>query len=254
MHSPEQTYEELEDDRASREREIRLIENTIAKSSNEQEQNMLRRSLVLLAYAHLEGFVKFSLAAYAGAVNSLQLQCKDASTPLVALTLSRAFSALRDANSKHPEFSRLSEDKELHLLARERSFIENFERIISTQVEIPDHVVDTKSNLSSLVLKRNLYQLGLKYPIVAKHGSTIDRLLGMRNAIAHGDKLKTPKPHDISEYLSASFAVMKFVQDEIFAALRDKAYQRDASLPLTLPLPPTGLVTKAIEFIKSVRI
>jgi hypothetical protein len=145
-----------------------------------------------LTYAHLEGFSKFALMAYAASVNALRLPCQDASTPLVALTLSNVFAALRDMNSKHPEFSRLVEDRELHLLARERSFIENFGRITSQRVEIPDHAVDTKSNLSSIVLKRNLY--GLQYPIVAKHGGTIDRLLGVRNAIAHGDKLKTPKP------------------------------------------------------------
>lgn len=252
MRSPEQIYEELEDDRASREQEIRLVENIIAKSTSPAEQNMLRRSLVLLTYAHLEGFSKFSLSAYAGAVNALKLPCRDASTPLVALTLSKVLGALRDANSKHPEFSRLAEDRELHLLARERSFIENFERIILQSVVIPDHVVDTKSNLSSIVLKRNLYQLGLQYPIVSKHGGTIDRLLGVRNAIAHGDKLKNPKPREVSEYLTAAFDVMKFVQDEIFGALRQKMYQRDVSASFALPVPPVSLVSRAVDFVRSI--
>ena len=215
---------------------------------------MLRRSLVLLTYAHLEGFSKFALMAYAASVNALRLTCQDASIPLVALTLSNVFAALRDINSKHPEFSRLAEDRELHLLARERSFIENFERITSQRVEIPDHAVDTKSNLSSIVLKRNLYQLGLQYPIVAKHGGTIDRLLEVRNAIAHGDKLKTPKPRDIADYLATTFDVMKFVQEEIFAALQDKVYQRDASATLALPLPSASLIRRTIEYVWSMRI
>jgi len=205
MRSPEDIFEELEQDRASRESEIRLIENFISQSKAEPEKIMLRRSLVLLTYAHLEGFCKFSMMAYAGAVNAIKLPCREAATPLVALTLSRVFAALRDINSKHPEFAKLIDDRDLHQIARERAFIDGNERISTQNVEIPDHVVDTKSNLSSLVLKRNLYQLGLQYPVVKKHGSTIDRLLGVRNAIAHGDKLKEPKDSDVRDYLSAAF-------------------------------------------------
>src|SRR5438067_10161708 len=44
------------------------IENVIARSQSDEEQAMLRRSLVLLTYAHLEGFCKFALMAYASAI------------------------------------------------------------------------------------------------------------------------------------------------------------------------------------------
>jgi hypothetical protein len=251
MRSPEQVFEELEEDRASREGEIRLIENIIARSQSNEEQIMLRRSLVLLTYAHLEGFCKFALTAYASAINALRLPCKDASLPLVALSLAKIFVALRDLNSKHPEFSKIANDRELHMLARERFFLENFENITARQVEISDHVVDTKSNLSSLVLKRNLYQLGLRFPVVATHAGKIDRLLGIRNAIAHGDKLKIPKDSDVREYLQASFDVMRFVQEEVFASLRDKIYQRDPAVDLASPA--SGIFQRAIDFVKSVR-
>jgi RiboL-PSP-HEPN len=188
--------------------------------------------------------------AYASAVNALRLPCKDASTPLVALTLAKAFAALRDLNNKHPEFSKIVEDRDLHMIARERVFLENFEKMTAQQVEIPDQAVDTKSNLSSIVLKRNLFQLGLRYPIVAAHAGKIDRLLGIRNAIAHGDKLKVPKDADVKDYLRASFEVMRFVQDEVFSSLRDKMYQRDSAADLALL--PDGIVQRAMAFVKSI--
>jgi hypothetical protein len=253
MRSPEQVFEELEDDRASREGEIRLVENVIGRSRSEEEQTMLRRSLILLTYAHLEGFCKFALTAYASAINALRISCRDASIPLVALTLSKVFAALRDLNSKHPEFSKIVDDRDLHMLARERIFIENFEKIASRQVEIPDHAVDTKSNLSSIILKRNLFQLGLRYPVVAAHAGRIDRLLGVRNAIAHGDKLKIPKDADVKEYVQASFAVMKFVQDEVFSSLRDKIYQRDSTADIPIPMSPGGIFQRAMTLFKSMR-
>jgi len=249
MRSPEEVFEELEEDRASREREIRLIENVISRSQSEDEQEMLRRSLVLLTYSHLEGFCKFALSGYAAAVNALKLPCKDASFPLVALTLTKVFASLRDLNSKHPEFSALINDRDLHMLARERKFIEHFEQIVAQQVEIPDSAVDTKSNLSSLVLKRNLYQLGLRYPIVAKEGGKIDRLRNARNAIAHGDKLRKPKEVEVREYLVSAFEVMKFVQDEIFESLKTKVYQRDPTQSFSFAMTNAGLVARALGFL-----
>lgn len=230
MHSPEEVFQEIESDRAVREAELRLIENLLAKTPDEVERKMLRRSLVLLAYSHVEGFCKFSLITYVRAVNSLNLPCARATPPLVALTLSRVFAALRDVNSKHQYFARsLSEDKDLHRLERERVFIERYEEIVENQVQIQDDVIDTKSNLNSVVMKRNLYQVGLGYRVLGEHGSTLDMLLGVRNAIAHGDSIKDPKPNEIQTYVSLSFKLMGFVQLEIYEALRNKAYQRNAA-------------------------
>lgn len=84
----------------------------------------------------------------------------------------------------------------------------------------------TKSNLTSVILKRNLYQLGLEYPTVDRHGGTIDRLVGVRNAIAHGDALKNPNESEAKDYVAAAFVVMRFVQNEVYGALQKKVYRR----------------------------
>ena len=105
---------------------------------------MLFRSLVLLTHAHLEGFCKFALLAYTGTINAAGLLCRDASSAVVAATLGNAFAALRDLNSKHPEFSRkLPDDRELHMLWRERTFVEAYDGIIAQRVEISHPIVDT---------------------------------------------------------------------------------------------------------------
>ena len=230
MRSPDDVVQDLERDRQQREAEIRLIENLAARSASDAERNMLRRSLVLLAYAHLEGFCKFALFAYAAAVNEARLPCREAAAPLVAATLTKVFAALRETNSKHPVFARnLPDDQKLHLAAREQRFVEDFDRITATLVEIPDHVVDTESNLKAAVLKRNLFRLGLNYPVVEPHGGTLNRLLGVRNAIAHGDALMVPKEQEVRDYLTAGFAIMDLVQSEIYDALRRSAYRRTAA-------------------------
>ena len=173
MRSPDEIFQDLENDRLQREAELRLLENIAARAAVDGERNMLLRSHVLLTYAHLEGFCKFALLAYTGAINALGLTCREASTALVAVTLASVFAALRNINSKHPEFSRkLPQDTELHLLWRERVFVESYDNMLGERIEIPDRVVDTKANLNSTILKRNLYQLGLDYPMVEKHRSS----------------------------------------------------------------------------------
>jgi hypothetical protein len=227
MRSPEEVFEDIENDRAHREREIRLIENIASRTESEAEGNMLRRSLVLLTYAHFEGFCKFALLSYASAINAVGLPCSDATTPLVAATLNRVFAALRNANSKHPDFAReLPDDRDLHLLARERIFIDNYQAMVAQRIELSDQLVDTKSNLNSVILKKNMYQLGLDYPVIEAHRGDIDKLVGIRNAIAHGDRLKIPAAKDVDDYTAAAFAVMRFVQHEVYESLRREAYRK----------------------------
>lgn len=225
MPSPEAVYEDLEGDHRSREGEVRLIERLLQQTSVEDEQAMLKRTLILLLYAHLEGFCKFALLSYTAALNALGLQCSEATYPIVSATLSRVFAALRDPNSKHNVFRRkLPDDSPLHLAAREQEFIESFDKVLHLPVAIPDRIVDTQSNLSGIVLKKIMFQLGLDYPAIDAHQSTINRLLGIRNAIAHGDRLKIPSDREVAEFSSTTFVLMRFLQGEIYTALRNRTY------------------------------
>src|SRR5262249_40786788 len=137
--------------------EIKLIEKVAARIESAEERDMLSRSLILLTYAHFEGFCKFALTAYTSAINALDLPCREACTPLVAATLSKILGALRDGNRKHQEFRALPNDLELHLSAREHVFIDRYEVMIAKKVVLSEKLVDAKSNLNTMILKRNLY-------------------------------------------------------------------------------------------------
>jgi hypothetical protein len=234
MHSPDDVFEDLEGDRRSRESEIRLIERLIELSDSQDEKGMLRRSIVLLTYSHLEGYCKFALLAYAAALNAMKLNCAEASYPIAAASLAKVFAALRDPNSKHDAFRRtLPDDAQLHLAAREQIFIETYEHISSTTVNIADQVIDSKYNLSPVILKKMLFQLGLPYPSVEAQSGNIYKLLQIRNAIAHGDRLRVPSEADVADCTSAMFDVMSFLQDEVFRALKNGLYRR--IIPQTPP-------------------
>jgi hypothetical protein len=230
MRSADDVLADIEDDRLQREAEIRLIENLASGVKREDEERMLRRSLVLLTYSHLEGFCRFALFAYASAVNSARVPCKEAVVPLVAATLTSVFGALRELNRKHPYFSRaLPHDQKLHMSAREQLFVENYERISAQIIQIPDAIVDTESNLKAAVLKKMLFQLGLDFTKIDPYVSPIERLLGVRNSIAHGDRIKVPSERECSEFMGAAFSVMRAVQHEVYSALAAQTYRRDVA-------------------------
>lgn len=227
MRSPEDVFEEIEKDRAVREQEIRLVENSARKTLIQRERDMYLRVSVLLTYAHLEGFCKFALTAYVSAVNSTRLPCRVLSDAVVAATLTTLFRALRNPESKHPLFAKpLPDDAKLHLVFRERAFVAGLEGIADTRVAIPDTAVDSESNLSSVVLRKNLYKVGLEHQEIDKWKGDMDKLLGIRNHIAHGAALKAPDQIEVEKYVATTLQIMGFVQTEIFSALKLGAYRK----------------------------
>jgi hypothetical protein len=224
---PDDVFRQMENDRSTREGEIRLVGNIARRTSNEAERNMLFRTSVLLTYSHLEGFCKFALTAYLSAINALNLSIEEASSAVVAASMTEIFAALRHPQTKHEFFANaLPDDAKLHLVARERQFIENFQAAMQRTVRLPDDLIDTESNLKPIVLMKNLYKLGLDYNSVSAHSGSVNKLLNVRNAIAHGDTLRIPKEEEIDNYVATTFGVMSFVQREIHAALRSEIFRK----------------------------
>lgn len=242
MLSPDEILADIEADRTSREAEIRLIENLISAASNDEDRDRLRRMLVLVVYSHLEGFCKFALVSYSTAINSLGIECKDAAAPIAAAGLTQVFKALRDSQSKHPVFRKaFPNDADLHLAHREQEFISGYEVVSTIRVNIPDAVIDTKSNLDTDVLKKLLFRLGLDYTNVERHRPSLNRLVGNRNAIAHGDRLKVPSDEAVEDYLATARSLMNFVQSQIYNALVERIFLRNPTSTLTVSKRTTTL-------------
>lgn len=168
--------------------EIRYFHNLCAGIECVEDQKRFRRAIILLLYSHFEGYCKFSLTLYVTAINQLQIPCSDANLAIAASSLSNVFRALKDVNKKSDEFrNELPDDSKLHAFAREREFLERATEIMNLPVTIPDGVVDTESNLKPIVLRKNLYRLGLPYDHFDPLDGSIHTLLELRNKIAHGE-------------------------------------------------------------------
>jgi hypothetical protein len=218
---------ELEADQAWRVDEIRAFQNWGA-TIDEEKLKQYRRALVLLLYAHYEGFCKFALTLYVSAVNRLGITCGAAAYAVAAASLADLFRNLRNPQMKCDLFRReLPDDAKLHQFAREREFIERTSEVDKHAVNIPDDVVDTESNLTPLVLKKNLYHLGLPHDQFESYKDEINKLLGVRNAIAHGSLKDGVDGKLYDELRGAAFTIMSGLSAGIMQALADRAYARN---------------------------
>jgi hypothetical protein len=218
---------QLEADRAWRDDEIRAFQNRGSTIEDEEELKRYRRALILLLYAHYEGFCKFALAMYADAVNKLGISCGEAAYAIAAASLSDIFRDLRNPSRKSDVFRRdLPDDARLHQFARDREFVERASEIEKLPVNIPDDVVDTESNLTPVVLKKNLYRLGLPHDQFERYKDQINKLLNVRNGISHGSFKDGVDSELYDEVRTATSAIMSGLGAGIMTALSERAYSR----------------------------
>lgn len=221
-------HAQIESELKWRQDEIRFFQNTFNKNLiKEEELDQSRRALILLLYAHYEGFVKFTLALYVNTVNSEKVICKNANSAIVAATLSHIFQDLRNPDKKHKDFKRdLPDDTQLHRFARDQEFVERTKEFNGVQVLIPDNLVDMESNLKPVVLKKNLYRLGFEYDGIKDVEGDIHKLLSFRNGIAHGsfkDGITKKQYDDLSQ---ATYKVMTFVRELVTRSLKEKKFRK----------------------------
>jgi len=218
---------QLEEDRTWRQDEIRFLQNLAARIDSEEEQDRFRRAIVLLLYAHFEGFCKFAFTLYVDAINGAGITCGEANYAVAAASLTDLFKALRDPHRKCNEFRRkLPDDTELHRFARDREFIEGAADFAKQLVCIPDDVVDLESNLKPVVLRKNLYRLGLPHDQFKNLEGRIHWLLNLRNDIAHGTAKSGVELNTYESLRDTAFTIMDEITRGIMNAFQNKLYLR----------------------------
>lgn len=232
---------ELEEDRTWRQDEIRMLRNLLASMSNEDEQKRFRRSLVLMLYAHYEGFCKVALLQYVKSINLAAIPCRDAAPAVVAATWDRIFHRLENPTRKCDIFrADLPDDTQLHRFARRRDFVGEIGTFDKVVAKVPDETVDAESNLTPLVLRKNLYRIGLDHDALDSWEGDINHLLNRRNKIAHGQERDGLTALEYERVEKAAFRVMEGVMDLVMQAIQQQVFRKQgpSSTPMSLPSTP----------------
>ena len=95
----------LEDELLWRFEEINFFKKQLINLEEENEQRKYRKSMVLILYSHLEGFIKSALINYAQYLNGLGRKREEFDFTLIATSMNREFKAYENKNSKSSLFN-----------------------------------------------------------------------------------------------------------------------------------------------------
>ena len=150
-----------------------------------ESTEVIAKSIILLLYAHWEGFIKKSCKLYIKYVSERKVKISDLTVNFHAIVLQ--------------SFARRCIESDAQSLFYELAFLKKQEKMLGKRFKIKvdldndfdKGIIDTKHNLSSKVLKNIIEVIGVKYndAIKTRENYINKNLLANRNAIGHGSKL-----------------------------------------------------------------
>jgi hypothetical protein len=196
----------------------------IVKNTNEE---VVLKSIILLLYAHWEGYIKKSSKLYIKYISDKNVRLGDLCGNFKAVALKNYI-------------SRCLETKERLTMANEIIFIEkylklearNFSIDIDMNNDFGKEIIDTESNLKPKVFKNIISILGLNYKkAVETRERYIDsHLLANRNLIGHGSKYENSVEDfaltikDVEKLKDIIFSIIDNFRDELLEYVRNEFF------------------------------
>ena len=166
------------------------------------------RLCIPMIYAHWEGYVVSSLKLLIDHLNGLELSAAEVPTKLVVVGLGDAYKTLSGKQS----------------FGQRVEFTEKFRELLKMTVKFKKKI-DTRSNLKSDVLLELCGMYGFEFGRFCDVTSDIDRLVNIRNSIAHGENSIVPSKDNIQNFITAVTEAMDILRDEIERFLAGEEYR-----------------------------
>ena len=214
----------LETELAWRQEELAFFKNQL-NEVEESNKNKYRKSLVLILYSHMEGYIKIGLQTYIQYINFQGLNRRDVNTGLMVASMHKEFIAYENMERKSEFFRKaLPDDTRLHRLYRRVDFMEKMENFKEQELVIDDQIIDTESNLWYIVLQKNLYKIGLPVDLFDDYRSDIDALVNRRNSIAHGNFKSGVTDIEFSNWERKVSEILEGITRLLYDYARNKRY------------------------------
>lgn len=214
----------LETELAWRQEELAFFKNQL-NEVEESNKNKYRKSLVLILYSHMEGYIKIGLQTYIQYINSQGLNRRDVNTGLMVASMHKEFIAYENMERKSEFFRKtLPDDTRLHRLYRRVDFMEKMENFKEQELVIDDQIIDTESNLWYIVLQKNLYKIALPVDLFDDYRSDIDALVNRRNSIAHGNFKSGVTDIEFSNWERKVSEILEGITRLLYDYARNKRY------------------------------
>ena len=165
------------------------------------------RMCVPMIYAHWEGFVVSSLKILIEYLNGLNLKSNQIPTRLAVLAMGDAYKTLSGKQS----------------FEQRVAFTNKFKVLFDENVKISNKI-DTKSNLNKSVLKEICEIYSFDYSKFDSLVGDVDRLIHVRNCIAHGENSVVPNFENVEKFIDAVNAAIDIFVAEIDLFVEHEAY------------------------------
>lgn len=176
-------------------------------NANNVDEELWCRMCIPMIYAHWEGYVVSSLKVLIKHLNDLQLEPKDVPTNLVVVGLGDTYKTLSGKQS----------------FKQRIEFTDRFSGLYQKSLKFAKKI-NTKSNLKSDVLEDLCIMFKFEYDNFREHIGDIDRLVNIRNSIAHGENSILPDIKNIEKYIEAVRNAMDVLVNEIQQFLDNEYY------------------------------
>ncbi|WP_336777563.1 MAE_28990/MAE_18760 family HEPN-like nuclease [Pantoea sp. USHLN256] len=153
---------------------------------NEVDSQLWARMCVPMIYAHWEGFVVSSLKMLLKHLNALNLRPTQIPTKLIVVGLGDYYRTLSGKQS----------------FSQRCDFTDRFHNLLSDTIKFKTKV-ETKSNLKSEVLNELCQMFDFEFKKFKEVNPILDRLVQVRNCIAHGENSIIPSQQNIEDYIKA---------------------------------------------------
>ncbi len=210
INTPLQLVKRLDRSLAWRKKEL-TQQKLLADSSSAGNSGVLRRSGITLMYAHWEGFIKDASVYYLTYLSSSPIEITKLRSCFVAIALGGDIRTAGQAKraSTHTRLVETFRSLDIPPPPTKRLPVKN--------------VISTRSNLKSEVLRDITATLGLDYsPFQLKEKSVIDRLVMLRNSIAHGNGLVVQQTDYDALHLETILLLDKYKDMIEDAAINDR--------------------------------
>ncbi|WP_394134392.1 MAE_28990/MAE_18760 family HEPN-like nuclease [Aliivibrio fischeri] len=165
------------------------------------------RMCIPMIYAHWEGFVVSSLKLLIQHLNTLKLEPRSVPTNLIVIGLGDSFQSLSGKQSFDQRIA----------------FTDNFQLLLDKTIKF-DKKVNTKSNLHSNVLNELCSMFSFEYNKFNDCITLLDRLVQIRNSIAHGENSFVITPQNIEDYINNVNKATDIFTNEIELFLSNECY------------------------------
>ncbi|MEV1017944.1 MAE_28990/MAE_18760 family HEPN-like nuclease [Micromonospora sp. NPDC049801] len=181
---------ELEEDLSWRLDELRHLRNELlAEADPESWPVSALRAILVMQYAHLEGFARHAFSLYIDAINAKGLKAIELKPHLFAAACIAEFEALRTGAGQSDDGS--AEDGILTRRAvRQVNFVQRVRELNEATITIdPQVAASMEMNFGTDVLRRTLYRLGIPESEVSRsYFHSLEFVRRTRNDIAHGSR------------------------------------------------------------------